>query len=56
MLLSYMSYTLQLLSIILCTKIALLGDDLNIVRDTIQLQNFCDSFLFEHFIKKPTCY
>ena len=33
----------------------LLGD-LNIVRDNTQLQNFCESFLLEHFIKKPTCY
>ena len=30
--------------------------DLNIVRDNTQLQNFCESFLFEHLIKKPTCY
>ena len=33
----------------------LLGD-LNIVRDNTQLQNFCESFLLEHLIKKPTCY
>ena len=33
----------------------LLGD-LNIVRDNTQLLNFCESFLFEHLIKKPTCY
>ena len=33
----------------------LLGD-LNIVQDNTQLQNFCESFLFEHLIKKPTCY
>ena len=32
----------------------LLGD-LNIVRDNTQLQDFCESFLFEHLIKKPTC-
>ena len=31
-------------------------DDLNIVQDNTQLQNFCESFLLEHFIKKPTCY
>ena len=30
--------------------------DLNIVRDNTQLQNFCESFLFENLIKKPTCY
>ena len=36
-------------------KYVLLGD-LNIVRDNAQLQNFCESFLFEHLIKKPTCY
>ena len=30
--------------------------DLNIVQDNTQLQNFCESFLFEHLIKKPTCY
>ena len=30
--------------------------DLNIVRDNIQLKNFCESFLSEHLIKKPTCY
>ena len=30
--------------------------DLNIVRDNTQLQNFCESFLFRHLIKKPTCY
>ena len=30
--------------------------DLIIVRDNTQLQNFCESFLFEHFIKKPACY
>ena len=29
---------------------------LNIVRDNTQLQNFYESFLFEHLIKKPTCY
>ena len=33
----------------------LLGD-LIIVRDNAQLQNFCQSFLFEHLIKKPTCH
>ena len=32
----------------------LLGD-LNIVRDNTQLQNFCESSLLEHFIKKTTC-
>ena len=32
----------------------LLGD-LNIVRDNTQLQN-CESFVFEHLTKKPTCY
>ena len=26
------------------------------VRHNIQLQNFCESFLFEQLIKKPTCY
>ena len=46
---------MQLLSIALCTKIVFLGD-LNIVRDNTQLQNFCEFFLFEHIIKKPTCY
>ena len=30
--------------------------DLNIVQDNTQLQIFCESFLFEHLIKKPTCY
>ena len=30
--------------------------DLNIVRDNTQLQIFCESFLSEHLIKKPTCY
>ena len=30
--------------------------DLNIDRDNTQLQNFCESFPFEHLIKKPTCY
>ena len=30
--------------------------DLNIVRDNTQLQNFCESFLFEDLTKKPTCY
>ena len=34
---------------------ALLGD-LTIVRDNTQLQNFCESFLLERLIKKPTCY
>ena len=29
---------------------------LNIVRNNTQLQNFCESFLFEDLIKKPTCY
>ena len=29
--------------------------DLNIVRDNTQLQNFCESFLLEHLVKKPTC-
>ena len=29
---------------------------MNIVRDNTQLQNFCESFLLEHLIKKPTCY
>ena len=33
-----------------------LHGDLNIVRDNTQLQNFCESFPFEHLIKKPTCY
>ena len=33
----------------------LLGD-LNIVHDNTQLQNFCEPFLFEHLIKKLTCY
>ena len=33
----------------------LLGD-LNIVRDNTQLQNFCESILFEHLIKKATCH
>ena len=33
-----------------------LPGDLNIVRDNTQLQNFCESFLLEHPIKKPTCY
>ena len=33
----------------------LLGD-LSIVRGNTQLQSFCESFLFQHFIKKPTCY
>ena len=46
---------MQLLSIALCTKIALLWD-LNILLDNTQLQNFCESFLFEHLMKKPTCY
>ena len=46
---------MQLLSIALCTKVVLLGN-LNIVRDNTQLQNFCESFLLEHLIKKPTCY
>ena len=50
-----MSFTLQLLSIALYTLCVLLGD-LNIVRDNTQLQNFYESFLFEHLIKKPTCY
>ena len=31
-------------------------DDLNIVRDNTQLQNFCEIFLFEHLIKKSTCH
>ena len=31
-------------------------DGLNIVRENSQLQNLCESFLFEHLIKKPTCY
>ena len=30
--------------------------DLNIARDNTELQNLCESFLFEHLIKKPTCY
>ena len=30
--------------------------DLNIARGNTQLQNFCESFLFEYLIKKPTCY
>ena len=30
--------------------------DLNIVRDNTQLQNFCESILFEHLIKKATCH
>ena len=30
--------------------------DLNIVWDNTQLQNFCECFLLEHLIKKPTCY
>ena len=30
--------------------------DLNIVRDNTQLPSFCESFLFEHLIKKSTCY
>ena len=46
---------MQLLSIALCTKIVLLWD-LNILLDNTQLQNFCESFLFEHLMKKPTCY
>ena len=33
----------------------LLGN-LNIVHDNAQLQYFCESFLFEYLIKKPTCY
>ena len=33
----------------------LLGDS-NIVRDNTQLQNFCECFLSEHLIKKPTSY
>ena len=33
-----------------------LPGDLNIVRDNTQIQNFCESFLLEHPIKKPTCY
>ena len=33
----------------------LLGD-LNIVRDNTQLQNFCESIVFEHLIKKATCH
>ena len=37
-------------------KNCVLLSDLNIVRDNTQLQNFCESFLFEHLIKKPTCY
>ena len=50
-----MSFTLQLLSIALYTLCVLLGD-LNIVRDNTQLQNFCEYFLLEHLVKKPTCY
>ena len=33
----------------------LLGD-LNIVHNNTQLQTFCESFLFEHLIKKPNCH
>ena len=38
---------MQLLSITLCKSI---------VRDDTQSQNFCEFFLFEHCIKKSTCY
>ena len=44
---------MQLLSIALCIEIVLFGD-LNIARDNTQLQNFCESFLYENLIKKPT--
>ena len=37
-------------------KSCVLLGDLNLVRDNTQLQNFCESFLFEHLIKKATCY
>ena len=37
-------------------KNCLLLGDLNIVRDNTQLQNFCESFLFENLIKTPACY
>ena len=37
-------------------KNCFLVGDLNIVRDNTQLQNFCESFLLEHLIKRPTCY
>ena len=33
----------------------LLGD-LKIIPDATRLQNFCEYFLFEHHIKKPTSY
>ena len=46
---------MQLPSITFCTKVVSLGD-LNIVRDNIQLQKFCKSFLFEDLIKKQTCF
>ena len=45
---------MQLLSITLCIKIVF-RFDLNIVHDNTQSQNFCESFLFEHLIKKLTC-
>ena len=37
-------------------KNCVLIGDLNIVRDNSQLQDFCESSLVEHRIKKPTCY
>ena len=36
-------------------KYCVLFDDFNIVRDNTELQNFCNSFLLEGLIKKPTC-
>ena len=46
---------MELLSITFCKQIVLLGA-LNRVRDNSQLQIFCESFLFEHLIKKPIGY
>ena len=37
-------------------KNCVLLSDLNIVHNNTQLPNFCESFLFEHLIKRPTCY
>ena len=37
-------------------KYCVLLGDLNILSDNTQLQNFYKSFLFEHLIRKPTCY
>ena len=47
---------MQLLSITPRRKNCLLLGDLNIVCVNIALQNFCESFLLGHLLKKPTCY